>query len=107
MEDEGFFAGLFDFSFSRFVTLRVIRVLYALAVLAAAVAALVTLGACSRGGVGGVLVGLILAVVVFFVYVLIARVWLEVIAVLFRIAENTTVLAEKARRERGEGEPQT
>jgi len=34
-------------------------------------------------------------------------VWLEVIAVLLRIAENTTVLAEKARRERGEGEPQT
>jgi len=98
-QQRGFLGSLFDFSFTEFVTIRIIKVLYALAVLFSGIAALgMIIGGFSRGAGIGVLF-LILSPLVFLVYVLAARVWLEVIVILFRIAEHTRTIAEKARTE--------
>ncbi len=95
----GFLRSLFDFSFTEFITTRVIKVLYALAVVFCALAALVMIiGGFSRSPGAGIL-SLILSPVVFLFYVLMVRVWLEVIIILFRIAEHTRTLAEKPRTE--------
>ena len=83
----GFFRALFDFSFTEFVTTRLIRLLYAIGVLLAAVAAL---GAIVRGfnaGAGAGIVALIVSPLIFLLVVILARVWLEIIIVVFRIAE--------------------
>jgi hypothetical protein len=83
----GFFRALFDFSFTEFVTTRLIRLLYAIGVL---VGAVIAIGAIARGfdaGAGAGIVALILAPLIFLLVVILARVWLEIIIVVFRIAE--------------------
>ncbi len=88
---------MFDFSFSQFVTAQLVRLLYAIGVLVAAVFAI---GAVLRGfgeGVGTGIVALIVAPLIFLVVVIIARVWLELIIVVFRIAEYLRDMAGERR----------
>jgi len=95
MENKGFFAGLFDLSFTEFVTTRIIKVLFVLAIVISGVFAIGILISGMSRGVGPGLLALIAAPVAFLLYVLGARIWLEVIIVLFRIAENTGKLVEQ------------
>lgn len=89
MEDKGFLQGLFDFSFKTFITQKVISVLYILSLVAAVVWALVTLvSATSGASVLMVVIGLPLAVIA-------ARVYLEIVVVLFTIANNTSKLVSQ------------
>ncbi len=92
-----FLRALFDFSFSQFITTRLIRLLYAIGVL---IAVVVTVGAIVRGfneGAGTGIVSLIVAPLVFLLVVIIARVWLEIIIVVFRIAEYLRDMAGERR----------
>lgn len=84
----GFLRALFDFSFSQFVTTRLVRLLYAIGVLFAAVTALGTVigGFTESAGTG--LIALIVAPLIFLLVVIVARVWLELVIVVFRIAEH-------------------
>lgn len=102
MKNKGFLGSLFDISFTEFVTTRIIKVLFVLAIIASGIGALVLLiGGIADGGAEA-FVAIILAPITFFLYVILARVWLEVIIVLFRIAENTNKLVEQTK---GKGEP--
>ncbi len=77
-----------DFSFQHFVTPRLIRVLYALSLLAAVLA---TATWMLSGFGNGILHGLFTFVtgpVAFFIYILCARVVMEVILAIFQIAEK-------------------
>lgn len=105
MEQKGFLASLCDLSFTEFVTTRIIRFLYVLGILGAGVGAIaiVVTGFSSRSGAAGI-VSLIVAPLVFLVYVMAVRIWLEVVIVVFRIAENTGRLVEL---EQGKGTTQT
>ena len=98
MENKGFFGGLFDLSFTEFVTTRVIKALYVIAIVIAAVFALgLLISGIAKGGAIAFL-AVIFSPIAFFLYVLMARIWLEVIIVLFRIAENTGRLVEHAEK---------
>ena len=93
MQEKGFFELLFDFSFSEFVTTKIIKVLYVLAIHGAGIAALMTLfSGFATKSFSGVLYGLVMTPIVFLLGTLVARIWLETLIVLFRIAENTTKL---------------
>jgi hypothetical protein len=97
--DTGFFSALFDFSFRSFVTSKLVPVLYALFMIGAAIYALfifITLAQVGRGA--GIIFGLIAAPLVFLLAVLFGRVYLEVIVVLFRIAEDVGEIASQGRR---------
>lgn len=99
MNDRGFFQSLFDFSFRSFITSKLIPVLYALVMIGAvfyALFVLVSLSQVARGT--GIILGLIAAPIVFFFMVLLGRVYLEVIIVLFRIAESVAEIASQGRR---------
>ncbi len=98
MENRGFFGSLFDLSFTEFVTTRVIKFLYVLSIIAAGLMALATVIGGFAGGAAGGLLALVISPVVFLLSVLMARVWLEVIIVLFRIAENTGRLVEQGKQ---------
>jgi hypothetical protein len=93
MEEKGFFGKLFDLSFSEFITISIIKVLYVIAIILSAIWALVVLISGFTRGVGSAIAGIILAPIVFFISVLLARIWMEVIMVLFKIAENTGKMA--------------
>ncbi|HHW40244.1 MAG TPA: DUF4282 domain-containing protein [Syntrophomonadaceae bacterium] len=108
MQERGFWSQLFDFSFSSFVTLKVIKVLYSLWIAIGAIGALGMLmgkGVMPFGYIsaGVFLLSLIWAVVFFFLWVIGGRVWMETIIVLFRIAENTSTLV----RAGGGGRPES
>ena len=94
MADKGFFASLFDLSFSEFITPRIIKLLFVLAIIISAIVALVLLiGGIAQGG-GTAFLALIGTPLLFLLYVIMARVWLELIMVMFRIAGNTDKLVE-------------
>ena len=102
MEEKGFFGRLFDLSFNEFITTKIIKVLYVIAIVGSAIGAFLLLGGMfATKTFGGVLMGLILAPVAFILYVILARIWLETLIVLFRIAENTAKMANA-----GEPKPQ-
>ena len=81
---------LFDLSFSEFVTTRVIKVLFIIGVVFAALGTLAVIVGGFSAGMGRGLVILILSPLLFLLYVLMARIWCEMVIVIFRIAENTS-----------------
>ncbi|WP_223267074.1 DUF4282 domain-containing protein [Chlorobium phaeovibrioides] len=98
MQNGSLFGKLFDFSFKEFITLQIVKYLYILSMVFAAITALGTLGAGFTSmqfnfwsGLGGIL----MAPIVFFLLVLLARLLLEALVATFRIAENTSILVEK------------
>jgi hypothetical protein len=98
---KGFFASLFDFSFTKFITTKIIKLLYGLGVvvsiLGAGVAILLPVfkGYSSEGGK---ILALILFPLLALLGIIIIRVWLEIIIVMFRIAEHTGEIAMQGRR---------
>lgn len=101
----GFLSSLFDFSFTSFITTKLIKVLYALAILGAALAGLgffllaVVSGfkESALAGLGALVIGGIVAALVFFLWVLYARVLLEIIIVIFRMSEHLAEIARQGR----------
>ncbi len=96
MEPKGFFGRLFDLSFNEFITTKIITVLYVCSMVAAGIWGLMILfGGFATKSFGGILAGLVLAPIAFLVGTILARIWLETLIVLFRIAENTAKIAGK------------
>ena len=92
--DPAFWAGLFDFSFTRFITLKFIRVIYMVFVAAIGLTGLLLfIISLTRGGVG-VFVGLIVVPLLTLFYIIGARLTLEVIAVIFRIGADASRIAD-------------
>ena len=90
---------LFDFSFSQFVTTRLVRLLYAIEIVIAALVAIGVIIWRFSEGVGSGIVALIVAPLVFLLVVIFIRVQLEIIIVIFRIAEYLRDMAGERRVE--------
>lgn len=89
----GFFPTLFDLSFSSFITLKFLKLIYGVALVLIGLATLVFfITGLSRGG-GTAIAAFFLVPVFGLLYVVIVRIYLELIAVLFRIGENTSTMA--------------
>ena len=94
-EKKGFLRSLFDLSFSELVTTKLIKILYIIAIGASGLTALgMVIGGFSDSAGSGFGI-LILSPIVFFLQILFARIWLELIIVVFKIAENTSYLVSK------------
>jgi len=96
-KDAGFLGGLFDLSFTEFVTIRIIKVLYVIAIILSGVAALAFFVASATRGAVAAVGGLVISPILFLLWVLASRVWLELVVVAFRIAENTNILVEQGK----------
>jgi hypothetical protein len=88
----GFIKSLFDFNLTSFITLRVIRVIYAiLTVIVVIAGSLATLGGVvmifTEGASG--LLYVILAPLGTLLYLILVRLWVEFLANLYRIGDNT------------------
>jgi hypothetical protein len=88
-----FFRALFDFSFSEFVTPKIIKILYVIALILVGLASLGFMIAMFSQGGGWILLGLLFAPIMFVLYVIFVRVGYEILIVLFQIAENTRDMA--------------
>ncbi|HEY5142128.1 MAG TPA: DUF4282 domain-containing protein [Solirubrobacteraceae bacterium] len=91
---DGFFSSLFDLSFSRLVTTRVIKVLYVLLLVVIGLGLLgFIIAAIASGGAGAIIAALIAGPLVALLYVVYARVLLEIILAIFRILETNREIA--------------
>jgi glycerol-3-phosphate acyltransferase PlsY len=104
MEDKGFLGALFDLSFSEFVTTKLVKILYILLLILVAIGLVIGLitsviSLFSRGGFLAGLMGLIFTPIGALIWVIMARVWMEIIIVVFRIAENTSDLVQMKRQQ--------
>lgn len=88
----GFLEAMMDFTFTHFVTIRVIAVLYGLALAAVAFSSLMLLIFLMNAA--NFFVAFIFTPLFFCLGVLLVRMYLEVTVVLFRIAENSSALRE-------------
>jgi hypothetical protein len=84
---------LFDFSFTRFITLSIIKILYILGIVLIALGWLAIVISGLSQGFGPGLVALIIGTLAALVYLIFFRISLELIVVIFRIGENTTKIA--------------
>ncbi len=89
-----FFETLFDFSFKEFVTTKIIKIIYAIGILFAAIGALALLIKGFQQNFFLGILALLLTPVAFVIYSILVRVSLEIIIVLFRIAEDVRKLVE-------------
>jgi uncharacterized membrane protein len=102
MDDKGFFAKLFDLSFKDVLTPSVVKVLYVISIIGAVIYAISGIAMGFKAGIVGGIVGLILSPVIFLLVVLVARVYMEVIMVLFRIADGVKEVSDKMESKSGE-----
>jgi cellulose synthase/poly-beta-1,6-N-acetylglucosamine synthase-like glycosyltransferase len=94
--DRGFFATLFDFSFTSFITLKFMKVIYAIAVgLILLVGAIFFLAMLVRGG-GSTLLAIVGVPVVTMAYLVLVRLSFELVAQFFRIGEHVRLIAQQA-----------
>jgi hypothetical protein len=95
--EKGFVGSLFDFSFSSFVTPKIIKVLYVLFTVWTALVSLLILIVSFR--TGGMVAGIFVLIVIVPIYVLLTlgvyRVILEAFMVVFRIYEETKKISER------------
>lgn len=84
----GLIGALFDMSFRSFVTPRVIQLVFVLQMIILAIALLGMVASAFTQGAGMGLLLLLLSPVLFLIGVLAARIYLELVIVLFRIYET-------------------
>jgi len=95
MPEKGFFGSLFDFSFENFVFPKIIKVLYAIAVVLICIGYLAGIAYAFKIGSTAGIAAVALGPVVMILYLIMIRVWMEVAIILFRIYDNTNVIARK------------
>lgn len=94
LESKGFFASLFDFGFTSFITLRFLRVIYIVLMAVIFITGLILFFTGFTRGAAGIAFSLIVVPIVTLLYLVIARIYMELIAIFFRIGENTTQMAQ-------------
>jgi hypothetical protein len=98
MQPNGFLGSLFDYSFSSFITSRIIKVLYVLTTIVVALWTLLLVLAAFNVSSGLGLVTLVIIGPLFFLFAMIyARVGLELLMVIFRIHEDVRELNQRGR----------
>ncbi len=94
----GFFESLFDTRFDSLITPKLIRLLYVISmvVLAIGVVVAIIVGFTDSAGTG--IITLILSPIVALIYLIVIRVYLELVIVVFKIREGVGDVAQNTRR---------
>jgi hypothetical protein len=93
----GFFESLMDTRFDHLITPKMVRFLYILAMIVLAIGVVVGIIVAFTNDVGTGVLTLILAPIGGFVYLIIARLYLELIVVAFKIREAAEEVASNTR----------
>ncbi|CAM3196828.1 DUF4282 domain-containing protein [Stackebrandtia soli] len=94
---KGFFSSLFDFTFKSFVTPKVIQIYYVVALIVIGLAGLgMLLSFLISGEPVLIIIGIIVVPLVIFIYLLLVRMGLELVANIFRIGENIQAMRDRA-----------
>ncbi len=108
LEARTFVRSLYDFSFSSFITLKVIRVLYILITILYTLFALITLvvalvGAIVDRDVIELVIAIIIVPIAYFIYLTVARIFMEILMVLFNIGKDVRSIRDRGDARLGQG----
>lgn len=99
-ETKGFLGSLFDLSFSQMITTKLVKIFYIITIgMSCLISLSMIIGGFSNSAGSGFLM-LILAPIVFFLQIIFSRIWLELVIVAFKIADNTSYLVRKDSNEK-------
>ncbi|GAB4186732.1 MAG: hypothetical protein Kow00108_23820 [Calditrichia bacterium] len=87
-EHSGFLNRLFDFTFSELITLKIIRFLYVMGVFFAGIGSLYLIVSMFQSSFFAGLLAIIISPLVFLLYVILIRVYLEILYVIFKISDS-------------------
>lgn len=94
IKNNDFLKRLFDFSFKKFITTKIVRFIFWVnIIIAGIIGVLIIVGAFKQSIVLGIL-AVILSPIFYIVYVAILRVILEVVRIVFRIEEHVEVISK-------------
>lgn len=97
-QDRGFFGSLFDFSFTSFVTPKMIKVVYGILLFFVAIGMLfVIVSGFSRGVGVGLLFLFIVAPLYGIILAIFARIYMEILMAIFRIVDLLAEIADRGR----------
>jgi uncharacterized membrane protein YgcG len=89
MDAKGLVRSLYDFSFTSLITTKIIRFVYALIVILLSIGAVILLlGSLATGRGAAIIFGIIFVPLGYLVYLILTRIWMEVLIVVFRIGED-------------------
>jgi hypothetical protein len=88
-EVKGFFSRLFDLSFKDFITPKIIKILFVIAIIMSGLAGLAMIGAGFANGAMSGIMAIIVAPIVVVLWIIGARVLLELVLVIFSVEEHT------------------
>ena len=97
-EAKGFIAALFDLSFTSFITTKIIKFMYIVAIIICGLYALGMVGAAFSSNSMLGLGALIVAPLLFLLFVVMARIYMELVIVIFRGAEHLAEIAKQTKR---------
>lgn len=95
---DGFFESLMDTRFDHLITPTMIRFLYIVAMILIALGALAVIIAGFAESAGAGILALILAPIFALIYLIVTRLWLELIIVIFKIRDATEEVAVNTRK---------
>lgn len=87
-EGKALIKSLFDFKFDHFVTPQILRFFYALSVILLSLAAIIFFIAMLTEGAQGIVIAIIVIPIAYLVYLIMIRIYFELISALFRIADD-------------------
>lgn len=87
-QEKGFFAGLVDFSFTQSLTRRIAKLLYVIAVLGGGIALVAEVVIQMQISPADGLIALVAGIAAYFVWILVARLLLELAMLIARIADG-------------------
>ncbi len=92
-EAKGLLRSLFDFGFTSLITLKVIRFVYALLVILLSIGAIFFfIAGIASGTISGILSSLIFVPLGYLVYLILTRIWMEILIVVFRLGEDVRAI---------------
>lgn len=94
-DPKSFLSALFDMSFSSFIIPKILRVLFVIGIAFAGLGAFIFLvSSLVQGSIATILVGLVGAPIMFLLYVILLRVYFELLLVFFSLRENVQRLTD-------------
>ncbi len=94
MEEKGLIGTIFDLSFDKFITTKVIKFLLVVAMVANAIVTIAVIVSVWQGSTWLGILALILSPVIYLLLMLASRIYLELIIVAFRIVEHVSGIEE-------------
>jgi len=97
MTAKGLLRSLYDFGFTSLIATRIIKFVYALLVISYSVgAAILFLALLATGKPAGILFAIIFVPIFYLIYLIMLRIWMELIVVFFKIGEDVHAIRHRA-----------